>query len=403
LINANVANQEKNAGKAKIGPVVWALGWVSFFTDVSSEMVFPLLPVFLTTFLGAGTAILGLIEGIADSIASVIEIVAGYFSDKTGKRRQLVAIGYGTSSVMKIFIAFSTTWWHVLIARGLERIGKGIRTSPRDAIIAEESSPDVRGKAFGIHRAMDTIGAIIGPLLALLIFMYVGESESGYRTVFMFAIIPAFLAVAVLLLFVREPKATVAPTQKTPFWQAIRQMPQRYMSFLKISLLFSLSYFSFAFFIVRAAELKIPENSIIVLYLMYNVAYAIASVPLGSLSDRIGRIPVIAGSFLLYGLVCIGFALAGTFEQLAVLFVVYGIFVSADESVNKAYISDLIGEERRGTALGAYNTAVGVAYLPASIVAGAVWAAFGAPAAFVLAAGVALLSGVVLAINSAGR
>jgi len=399
MVNATVASQEKNAGQARIGPVVWALGLVSFFTDVSSEMVFPLLPVFLTTFLGAGKEILGLIEGIADSVASVVEIVSGYFADRTGKRKQLVALGYGTSSVMKIFIAFSTTWWHVLIARSFERIGKGIRTSPRDAIIASESAPEVRGKAFGIHRAMDTLGAITGPLLALLIFMYVGETESGYRTVFMFAIIPAFLAVAVLLLFVREPKAAVAPVQKTPFWQAIRQMPQKYMSFLKISLLFSLSYFSFAFFIVRAAELKIPENSIIVLYLMYNVAYAIASVPLGSLSDRIGRIPVIAGSFLVYGLVCIGFALAGSFEHLAVLFVVYGIFVSADESVNKAYISDLIGEERRGTALGAYNTAVGVAYLPASIVAGAVWAAFGAPAAFVLAAGIALVSGVILAIR----
>jgi MFS family permease len=223
--------------------------------------------------------------------------------------------------------------------------------------------------------------------------MYAGHGESGYRAVFYLALIPAFLAVAVLLLLVREPPAKAAATEatkpKTPFWQALREMPPQYMTYLKVSLLFSLSYFSFAFFIVRAAELNISEDAIIILYLMYNITYAIASVPMGMLSDRIGRKPVIAGAFALYAIVCAGFVVAGSYAQLAALFILYGVFVSTDESVNKAYITDIAGESMRGTALGAYNTAIGVAYLPASLAAGAVWAVFGAPVAFALAAVVA--------------
>jgi MFS family permease len=182
-----------------------------------------------------------------------------------------------------------------------------------------------------------------------------------------------------------------------PFWQALREMPPEYMTYLKVSLLFSLSYFSFAFFIVRAAELKIAEDTIIILYLIYNITYALASVPAGMLSDRIGRKPVIAGAFALYAAVCVGFFFAADYFQLACLFILYGIFVAADESVNKAYITDIAKEEKRGTALGAYNTAIGVAYLPASIVAGAIWAVFGAPAAFITAAFVAALGAIGMA------
>jgi MFS family permease len=394
-----MANGKDKPGSGRIGPSVYALGVVSFFTDVSSEMIFPLLPVFVTTFLGAGKEILGLIEGIADSIASLVEILSGYFSDQTGKRKQLVALGYGISAFMKIFIAFANTWLFVLFARAMERIGKGIRTSPRDAIIAEGASPEVRGKAFGIHRAMDTIGAIIGPALAFIVLMFMGHDEPGYRAVFFFALVPAFIAVAVLILLVREPKSDAAEAvkKKTPFWQALKGMPPEYMTFLKVSLVFSLSYFSFAFFIVRAAELKIAEDAIIILYLIYNITYALASVPAGILSDKVGRKIVIAGAFALYSIVCLGFVFAADYFQLVCLFILYGIFVATDESVNKAYISDLSGTEKRGTALGAYNTAIGVAYLPASIVAGAVWAMFGAPAAFALAGGVALLGAIGMA------
>jgi len=379
----------------KIGGNVTTLGVVSFLTDVSSEMVFPNVPLFLTLVLGAGKEIVGLVEGVADSVASLVEIFSGYFSDKLGKRKQFVLFGYGLSSLVKLGIALSTAWWHVLIMRGLERIGKGIRTAPRDAMIAASSGKEVRGKAFGLHRAMDTAGAILGPLLAYALLTWFGTGETGFRNVFLIAIIPAFLAVAVVVLFVREPKKAPLPEKRPSFWETLRQMSPEYKTFLKVSLLFSLSYFSFAFFIVRAADLGVKTGDILLMYVLYNVVYALASVPAGSLSDRIGRKPVIAGAFALYALVCAGFAIATEWWHAALLFAVYGVFVAADESVNKAYISDMIPENKRSTALGAYNTAIGAAYLPASVVVGTLWATFGAFIAFTSAAAVAIGAAVV--------
>lgn len=383
---------QKNAGKKEDAGNVFMLGVVSFFTDVSSEMIFPLLPVFLTTVLGAGKEALGIIEGIADSISSFVEIFSGYFSDRSGNRKKWVLAGYSISAVVKAGIVVASAWWQVLFLRALERMGKGIRTSPRDAIIASSASEKTRGKAFGLHRTMDTLGAIVGPVLAYFVLIAYGQSAEGYRTVFLFALIPAFIAVAAIVFLVREPKKTVPVKKKTPFWQALKELPLKYKTFLKVSLLFSLSYFSFAFFIVRANELGVSAENILLLYIIYNVVYAASSLPTGMLSDRIGRKPVIAGAFALYGLICVGFALASSFEHLAVLFAVYGVFVTADESVNKAYIADMAGEEQRGMALGAYNTAIGIAYLPASIAVGTLWTTVGASTAFGASAAVAIAS-----------
>jgi MFS family permease len=382
------------SSKGKISPAVITLGIVSFLTDVSSEMVFPNIALFLTLVLGAGKEVVGLVEGVADSTASIIEIFSGYFSDKLGKRKQFVLFGYGLSSLVKIGIALSTTWWMVLIMRGLERIGKGIRTAPRDAIIAASAEKEIRGKAFGLHRAMDTVGAIIGPLLAFFLLSYFGSTEAGYRNTFLIAVIPALLAVAVIVFFVREPKAAAAPqpAQRPSFWDALKGMPQSYKTFLKVSLLFSLSYFSFSFFILRAADIGVKPEDVLLLYVFYNVVYALTSVPIGSFSDRIGRKPVIAGAFALYAMICAGFALATEWWHAALLFGLYGIFVAADESVNKAFISDIIPEERRSTAIGAYNTAIGVAYLPASVIVGALWAIAGPVMGFMVAAGIAIVS-----------
>jgi len=380
------------AGQKGISLTVYVLGVVSFLTDVSSEMIFPILPLFITSVLGASTAILGLIEGVADSTASLVEIFSGYFSDRMGRRKQFVLAGYTISSFVKLAIAFSTTWWQVLIARGLERVGKGVRESPRDALIASTTGADVRGKAFGIHRAMDTSGAIIGPIIAYLILLKFGSLEPGFRTVFLAALIPAFLAVLVIILFVREPEKAVPPKNRPSFWDALRQLPEQYKTFMKVSLLFSISYFSFAFFIVRAVDMGIGAASVLAMYVLYNILYAASSVPVGVLSDRIGRKPVIAGAFALYGLVCLGFALSTQWWQAAALFALYGVFVAADDSVNKAFIADMIGEEKRGVALGAYNTAIGAAYLPASIIIGALWAVFGSVMGFSFAAVVAIVS-----------
>ena len=371
---------------------VIALGVVSFFTDVSSEMIFPLLPIFVTSILGAGKEALGLIEGVADSASSLFDIIVGYLSDKMRRRKDFVVAGYGLSSVVKIGIALSTTWWHVLIMRGLERLGKGLRTAPRDSIIAASAERKTRGKAFGVHRAMDTFGAVVGPVLAYLILKLVGESGAGYRLVFYSALIPAFIAVAVIVLFVREPRKKVEIQKKHPFWDALRKTSQEYRKFLAVSVLFSLAYFSFAFFIVRAADIGVKPEDVVLLYVLYNVVYMLSSIPAGSLSDRVGRKPVIGGAFLLYGVICLGFAFATSWWHAALLFALYGVFVSADESVNKAYISDLEPDERRGMALGAYNTAVAATYLPASLLIGFLWGAWGPVVGFGVAAVIAVVS-----------
>lgn len=385
---------------------VLVLGAVSFLTDVSSEMIFPILPVFLTTFLGAGKEAIGLIEGIADSASSLLDIFIGYWSDSSGKRKQFVIYGYGLSSISKLGIALAASWPMVLAFRGVERVGKSIRTSPRDAIIAASSTKVARGTAFGLHRAMDTLGAVAGPAIAYAILSAMGSSEQGYHTVFYAAIIPAFLAVAAIWLFVKEPAKKAVPlsakekAKKMGFWQKLRLLPPNYMRFLKISCLFSLAYFSFALLIVRANEIGISTENILLLYILYNLIYMLSSVPIGRLSDKLGRKPIIAASFLFYALICIGFIFASSLWQIAALFALYGLFVAADESVNKAYVSDMVKEKQRGIALGAYNSAVGAAYLPASVLFGALWAMWGAAAAFGAAAAVAAASGVAMLIFS---
>jgi MFS family permease len=380
--------------KGKISRDVIILGIISFFTDVSSEMIFPNIALFLTLVLGAGTEIVGLVEGVADSMSSIVDIFSGYFSDKLGKRKQFVLFGYGLSSVVKLGIALSTTWWMVLITRGVERIGKSIRTSPRDALIAAASPQEIRGKAFGFHRAMDTAGAVIGPLIAFALLSIYGATASGYRNTFLIAIIPAFIAVAIIAAYVREPSPEAAPeAKKRPsFWESLKDLPPSYYPFLKVSLLFSLAYFSFSFFILRATSMGVTPADVLLLYTFYNIMYMLASVPVGMLSDKVGRKPVIAGSFALYGLICAGFAFGTSWWQAALLFALYGVFVAADDSVNKAYISDITPAEKRSTAMGAYNTAVGVVYLPASLLVGALWAFAGPVIGFMAAALIAIIS-----------
>ena len=373
------------------------LGFVSFLTDVSSEMIFPVLPLFLSIVLGAGKEAIGLIEGVADSIASLLDIVFGYWSDRLGKRKEFAIAGYGFSSVLKAGLVFVNSWPQVLIIRGLERVGKSIRTSPRDAIIAASTEENARGKAFGFHRMMDTSGAILGPIIAYFVLSALGNTEAGFRTIFTAAIVPAFLAVAALALFVRAPKNKEPERKARPgFWRSLSMLDGKYKRYLAVSCLFSLAYFSFALLIVRANDVGITPETVLLVYALYNVVYALSSVPVGMLSDRMPRHFVIAGSFLLYGAICVGFIFAGSLWQVAALFALYGVFVAADDSVNKAYISDMTKDSVRGTALGAYNTAVGAVYLPANALFGLLWAALGAGAAFGAAAAVAVAAGILM-------
>lgn len=377
---------------------VLVLGAVSFLTDVSSEMVFPILPLFLSSVLGVGKEVIGLIEGVADSIASLMDIFFGYWSDRSGKRKDFVIAGYGLSSILKAGLVFASAWQHVLVVRGAERIGKSLRTSPRDAIIASSTDGKNRGRAFGLHRAMDTLGALVGPVIAFAVFTLIGENESAFRTIFMLALVPAFLAVAAIALFVREPKTSPqkAKEARPMFWESLRMLGGRYKRFLGISCLFSLAYFSFALLIVRAGDIGLGAQDALVAYIAFNGVYFLAAMPIGGLSDRLGRKPVIAGAFVLYALVCIGFIFAAELWQVVALFALYGLFVAADESVNKAYISDITDDKTRGIALGAYSSAVGAVYLPANALFGLIWAGMGAQAAFGAAAAVAIIAGALM-------
>ncbi len=381
---------------------VLVLGFVSFLTDVSSEMIFPILPLFLSTILGVGTQVIGLIEGVADSMAGLSDIIFGYFSDKMERRKDFVLAGYGLSSVLKVGLIFANSWPMVFVVRGAERIGKSLRGAPRDAIIAASTNEKNRGKAFGLHRSMDTAGAIIGPAIAYLILNVLGNTEPGFRAVFAASIIPAFLAVLAIILFVKEPQGGKKPAEmrvKRPgFWTTLRTLSSKYRRFVIVSMLFSLAYFSFALLLVRADELGVEPENILLLYLLYNIVYLFASVPAGIVSDRLGRKNVIVASFIIYALICIGFSTFTSFWQLTALFALYGIFVAVDEGVNKAYISDMTDEKERATAFGAYSTAVSAAYLPANVVFGIIWAGFGAGFAFSVAGFVALIAGVALMV-----
>ncbi|MBU1166020.1 MFS transporter [Candidatus Micrarchaeota archaeon] len=390
--------------KRKTNRNVIALGIVSFLTDVSSEMVFPILPLFLSSVLGIGKEIIGLIEGVADSVSSLLDIFVGYFSDKSGNRKKFVIFGYGLSTVLKIGLVFATAWQHILAIRGLERIGKSIRTSPRDAIIAESSDEKTRAQSFGLHRAMDTAGAIVGPLIAYFILKWLGEVDAGYRMLFIVATIPAVLAVVAIVLLVREPKKTkidakqgqVTQRIKPKFWESLKMLDKKYKTFLAISCFFSLAYFSYALLILRASDIGLKPEDIILVYALYNIVYALVSVPIGKIADSIGKKKVVGTSFVFYAVICIGFVLANQFWHVVALFVLYACFVAADESVNKAYISDISESKNRGMALGAYSSAVGAAYLPANIVLGILWAGFGVPVAFGAAAVVAVIAGILM-------
>ncbi len=379
---------------------VLLLGLASFFTDVSSEMILPTLPVFLAVFLGVGKEVIGLIEGVANSLSSLLDIFFGHWSDSGSKRKPFVVAGYGLSSLSKAGTALSASWLPLALFRWTDRLGKSIRSAPRDAIIAASSDKSVRGKAFGLHRAMDTLGAVVGPTIAILLLYSLGEKASTYRAIFATAVLPAFIAVAIIYFFVREPEKAAMENKKEEkqlgFWQKIRQLSSRFKRFLAISCLFSLSYFSFAFLILRASEIGLKTESVLLAYILFNIVYAVFSIPAGSLSDKIGRKKVIAGSFILYAIVSLGFAFAASILHVAVFFALYGVFVAAYESVAKAHVSDLSDEKHRGLALGAYKTATGAVLLPSSLIFGGIWAAFGAAAAFIGAALVALAAGIAM-------
>lgn len=368
---------------------VLVLGLVSFLTDVSSEMIYPLLPLFLTTVLGAGPAFLGLIEGVAESTAAFLKLASGIVSDRVRSRKGLVLAGYTLSSLARPLIAVATSPAAVLAVRFADRVGKGIRTSPRDALIADSTDAAVRGKAYGFHRAMDHAGALVGPLLATVLLAWFVED---LRTVFWLAAIPGLLAVVLIIVKVRETART-RPTDGSFLRIAPRGQLRRY---LLVLLLFTLGNSSDAFLLLRAGELGVAPARIPLLWAFFHLVKMAGSTPFGALSDRVGRRGVIVVGWGTYAVSYGGFALAETEVACWLLFALYGLYYAMTEGAEKAFLADIAPPQERGGAFGWYNFAVGAGALPASILFGAVWEKAGREAAFGLGAVLAALAAALL-------
>ena len=372
--------------------VVW-LGLVSFFNDVASEMIYPIVPIFLTSVLGAPVAIVGLIEGIAESTASVLKVVSGWLSDKFQKRKSFVVAGYLFSALSKILLSLAFSWPFVLFARFIDRFGKGTRTSARDALIAESSDISARGRSFGFHRALDTMGAVAGPLLALLAIKYF---DNNFRLIFFLAFIPAFIGILLLLFFVQEKKKEANSSFVFHFnW---RDLDSSFKIFLLVSFIFALGNSSDAFLILRAQNLGLSISMVVLVYVLFNFIYAIFSMPAGIISDRIGPKKVLLTGFLLFSALYLLFGLAHSSFFLWLLFPVYGMYMALTEGVGKAYISNLVPLEKIGTSFGAYQTTIGLCTFFASLIAGILWTYIGVMAPFLFGSIMAAISALLFVI-----
>lgn len=386
---------------------VWVVTATSFLTDVSSEMLLNLMPLFLANVLGVKTNVIGLIEGIAETTASLLKIFSGWLSDRLRARKWLTVTGYGLSTVVKPFLYIVTSWWGVLAVRIVDRIGKGIRTAPRDALVAASIDADHRGLAFGLHRMGDTLGAATGILIALLIVLAtqagaVTLSRETFQVVVIASIIPAVLAVIVLAAGAQDVPVT---GQAEAPRLTLRGFDRRFYGFLLAVAVFTLGNSADAFLILRAQERGLSVAGVMGMVLTFNLIYALISGPAGVLSDRIGRYRLIVGGWLVYGLLYLGFAMVEQAWQMWALYGLYGIYYGAVEGNARALVADLVPEEKRGTAYGVYNAAVGVLTLPASVIAGLLWSGvggwtgFGPRAPFLFGAALALVAVVLLRVG----
>ena len=393
---------------------IWLMTAASFLTDVSSDMVNNLVPLFLANVLGASTATIGLVEGIAESTGSFIKLLSGWWSDRVVSRKPPTVIGYAVSAVSKPLLAFVGSWSGVLAVRFADRLGKGIRTAPRDALLADSAPAESRGLAFGVHRAGDSLGAVVGLALALLIVRLAqGDaltlSAATFRRIALVSAVPGLLAVLTLLVGLREVRRA-APAANRPLLGSFRAMPAAYRRYLLIVGLFTLGNSADAFIILRAQERGLSVAGILAMLLAFNLVYSLVAGPAGALSDRVGRPRLILAGWVVYALIYLGLALAGAGWQIVALFILYGLYHGLVEGNARAYVADLAGAEARGAAYGLYHAVVGLLTLPASLIAGLLWqgvggwAGFGPAAPFWFGAGLAgLAAGLLAAETGRGR
>lgn len=403
--------QDGGPSPKRLSRTVIALGFVSLFTDIASEMVYTQIPIFLTMVLGAPKWVVGLIEGVAESTASLLRLVSGQISDKIGRRKPLTIAGYGLGAISKPLLFLAAGWPAVLALRFLDRVGKGLRTAPRDALIAEETPNALRGRAFGLHRAMDTTGALIGPLLGLWFLSQIPSASVGaqLRRLFLFAGLPGLLAVLTLLIFVRERRNT-GPDEKTSreprkaFRFRWSELDPVYRRFLIVTVIFNIGNSSDAFLILRASQLGYSSRMLLWIYAAFNIVEAVMGYAAGVLSDRIGRKPLIVIGYGVFALVYLGLALIDRHSSVFVwpLFLLYGVYYTLTQGTQRAFAADLADPAQRASHIGAYHTVVGLALLPASVIAGALFEV--SPAApFFVGAATAAVSAVMLARQAAPK
>lgn len=384
---------------------IWATGLTSFFTDISSEMILNVLPLFLFNVLGVRTSVIGLIEGVAEAPSSLLKLFSGGFSDRLRARKGLAVAGYALSAFSKPFFYFANSWGLVAAIRWADRVGKGIRTAPRDALVADSVREEQRGLAFGFHRAADTAGALVGILIALLVVWLAQRgaaqlSRTTFQTVVLISIIPGLLGVLTLALGAQDVPVTGAAERPRI---SFRGWGRRFALFMFIVSLFDLGNSSDAFLILRAQERGLSVVGVLGMLATFNLVYTLVSTPAGSLSDHIGRQKVIVGGWLVYGVTYLGVALARTGWQVWALYALYGVYYGMAYGTAKAMVADIVPEHRRGTAYGTYNAVLGILDFPASLIAGILWQGvgpwqgFGPSAPFLFGAAMAFLAAALMA------
>ena len=374
------------------------LGLVSFFADISSEMVYPIIPLYLTAAFGATPLLVGFIEGIAESLASLLKVYSGYLTDKYQKKKPVAFIGYATGLIYKIALLVSTSWTGILISRIIDRIGKGIRTSPRDVMVSESAKETDRGQAFGIHKALDMLGSAIGIILSYFILLRFKDNTSSYKLIFIISIIPAVIAL-LMFLFIKEKNTAYPQKERTGFLNQFKNLDQKLKMYLLISMIFTLGNSSNSFLLLRANTAGFDATSVILLYFIYNVTASLLAIPFGRMSDRFGRKNILVTGYIIFAVVYFGFGIADTKMGFMLLFMLYGIYTATTAGVERALITDIAPANLKGTMLGLQQTIVGISLFFASIIFGFLWNNFGSFIPFAFGATLSLISAILLMIT----